>query len=240
MKKGKCRVNLILDFEKTEKDTTINSLTGQEIAKKGDYIIKNPHGFSFVVDEEYFKENYEIIEEEKEKEITMPEILVKNILIETFGNLLEYLTKPTPEIDNFFNFITTREEKPKMIEFKERKDDSSMVGVLKIDEKDISYVLPKGNYLFVSVDDYKRLTNLTPYKEEHTDKSQEVERDTLEKLLKERMALRVRIKELLTKNPSRIPSNIDFNLKVQKEIIEEIKEIEKNLEKFKEKDNEKM
>lgn len=241
MKKGKCRVNLILDFEKAEKDTVINSLTGQEIAKKGDYIIKNPHGFSFVVDEEYFKENYEIIEEKKEKEITMPEILVKNILIETFGNLLKYLIKPTPEIDEFFNIITTKEVKPKMIEFKERKDDSSMVGVLKIDEKeDNSYVLPKGNYLFVSVDDYKRLTNLTSYKEEHTDKSQEVSRDTLEKLLKERIALRVRITELLTKNPSRIPSNIDFNLKVQKELIEEIKEIEKNLEKFKEEDNEKM
>ena len=124
MKKGKCRVNLILEFEKVEKDTVVNSLTSQEIAKKGDYIIKNPHGFSFVVDKDYFKENYEVIEEEKEKEITMPEILVKNILIETFGNLLEHLTKPTPEVDEFFNFITTREVKPNMIEFKERKQNA--------------------------------------------------------------------------------------------------------------------
>ena len=147
---------------------------------------------------------------------------------------------PSFEVDEFFNFITTREEKPKMIEYKEKKDDSPLEGELKMDEKDISYVLPKGNYLFLSLDDYKRLTNLTPYNEEHTDKSQEVSRDTLEKLLKERIALRKRITELLTKNPSRIPSNIDFNLKVQKELIEEIKEIEKDLEKFKEEANEKM
>lgn len=147
---------------------------------------------------------------------------------------------PSFEVDEFFNFITTREEKPKMIEYKERKEDSPLEGELKLEERDISYVLPKGNYLFLSLDDYKRLTNLTPYNEEHTDKSQEVSRDTLEKLLKERIALRKRITELLTKNPSRIPSNIDFNLKVQKELIEEIKEIEKYLEKFKEEENAKM
>lgn len=241
MEKGKCRVNLILEFEKAEKDTVINNLTSQEIAKKGDYIIKNPHGFSFVVDEEYFKENYEVIEEEKkEDEVeSIPDLIVKT-LMRSYHNFVRQIILPSTEIDNFFNFITTREEKPKMIEYKEKKDDSPLEGELKMDEKDISYVLPKGNYLFLSLDDYKRLTNLTPYNEEHTDKSQEVSRDTLEKLLKERIALRKRITELLTKNPSRIPSNIDFNLKVQKELIEEIKEIEKYLEKFKEEDNEKM
>lgn len=242
MEKGKCRVNLILEFEKAEKDTVINNLTSQEIAKKGDYIIKNPHGFSFVVDEEYFKENYEVIEEEKKEDEeveSIPDLIVKT-LMRSYHNLVRQIVLPSTEIDKFFNFIITREEKPKMIEFKEKKDDSPLEGELKMDEKDISYVLPKGNYLFLSLDDYKRLTNLTPYNEEHTDKSQEVSRDTLEKLLKERIALRKRITELLTKNPSRIPSNIDFNLKVQKELIEEIKEIEKDLEKFKEEENAKM
>lgn len=240
MEKGKCRVNLILEFEKAEKDTVINNLTNQEIAKKGDYIIKNPHGFSFVVDEEYFKENYEVIEEEKEEEEeSIPDLIVKT-LMKSYHNFVRQIILPSSEVDEFFNFITTREEKPKMIEFKERKEDSPLEGELKMEEKDISYVLPKGNYLFVSAEDFKRLTNLTPYKEEHTDKNQEVSRDTLENLLKERIALRKRITELLTKNPSRIPSNIDFNLKVQKELIEEIKEIEKYLEKFKEEENEKM
>lgn len=243
MEKGKCRVNLILEFEKAEKDTVVNNLTSQEIAKKGDYIIKNPHGFSFVVDEEYFKENYEVIEEakeEKEEEVeSIPDLIVKT-LMRSYHNFIRQIITPSFEVDEFFNFITTREEKPKMIEFKERKEDSPLEGELKMVEKDISYVLHKGNYLFLSLDDYKRLTNLTPYNEEHTDKSQEVSRDTLEKLLKERIALRKRITELLTKNPSRIPSNIDFNLKVQKELIEEIKEIEEYLEKFKEEDNEKM
>lgn len=242
MEKGKCRVNLILEFEKAEKDTVVNNLTSQEIAKKGDYIIKNPHGFSFVVDEEYFKENYEVIEEEKKEDEeveSIPDLIVKT-LMRSYHNLVRQIVLPSTEIDKFFNFIITREEKPKMIEYKEKKDDSPLEGELKMDEKDISYVLPKGNYLFLSLDDYKRLTNLTPYNEEHTDKSQEVSRDTLEKLLKERIALRKRITELLTKNPSRIPSNIDFNLKVQKELIEEIKEIEKDLEKFKEEANEKM
>ena len=240
MEKGKCRVGLVLDFEKVEKDTVVNNLTNQEIAKKGDYIIKNPHGFSFVVDEEYFKENYEVIEEKKEeKEESIPDLIVRT-LMRSYHNFVRQIITPSSEIDKFFNFITTREEKPKMIEFKEKKDDSPLEGELKLEEKDISYVLPKGNYLFLSLDDYKRLTNLTPYNEEHTDKSQEVSRDTLEKLLKERIALRKRITELLTKNPSRIPSNIDFNLKVQKELIEEIKEIEKYLEKFKEEENAKM
>ena len=242
MEKGKCRVNLILEFERAEKDTVVNNLTSQEIAKKGDYIIKNPHGFSFVVDEEYFKENYEVIEEEKKEDEeveSIPDLIVKT-LMRSYHNLVRQIVLPSTEIDKFFNFIITREEKPKMIEYKEKKDDSPLEGELKMDEKDISYVLPKGNYLFLSLDDYKRLTNLTPYNEEHTDKSQEVSRDTLEKLLKERIALRKRITELLTKKPSRIPSNIDFNLKVQKELIEEIKELEKDLEKFKEEENAKM
>lgn len=239
MEKGKCRVNLILEFEKAEKETVVNHLTSQEIAKKGDYIIKNPHGFSFVVDEEYFKENYEVIEEEKEKEITMPEILAKNILENTIKKFIKEIISPSFGINDFMKIISFKED-PKKFEFKERKEDSPLEGELKMEEKDISYVLPKGNYLFVSAEDYKRLTNLTPYKEEHTDKSQEVSRDTLENLLKERIALRKRITELLTKNPSRIPSNIDFNLKVQKELIEEIKEIEKYLKKFKEEANEKM
>lgn len=241
MKKGKCRVNLILEFEKAKKDTVVNNLTSQEIAKKGDYIIKNPHGFFFVVDEEYFKENYEVIEEKKEEEEveSIPDLIVKT-LMRSYHNFVRQIVLPSTEIDNFFNFITTREEKPKMIEFKEKKDGSPLEGELKMEEKDIKNILPKGNYLFLSLDDYKRLTNLTPYNEEHTDKNQEISRDTLEKLLKERIALRKRITELLTKNPSRIPSNIDFNLKVQKELIEEIKEIEKYLEKFKEEENAKM
>ena len=188
MEKGKCRVNLILEFEKAEKDTVINNLTSKEIAKKGDYIIKNPHGFSFVVDEEYFKENYEVIEEEKKEDEeveSIPDFIVKT-LMRSYHNLVRQIVLPSTEIDKFFNFIITREEKPKMIEYKEKKDDSPLEGELKMDEKDISYVLPKGNYLFLSLDDYKRLTNLTPYNEEHTVKSQEVSRDTLEKLLKKK------------------------------------------------------
>lgn len=240
MEKGKCRVNLILEFEKAEKETVVNHLTSQEIAKKGDYIIKNPHGFSFVVDEEYFKENYEVIEEKKEEEEeSIPDLIVKT-LMKSYHNFVRQIILPSSEVDDFLRFVATGEIKPKMIEFKERKEDSPLEGELKMEERDIKSTLPKGNYLFVSAEDYKRLTNLAPYKEEHTDKNQEVSRDTLENLLKERIALRKRITELLTKNPSRIPSNIDFNLKVQKELIEEIKEIEKYLEKFKEEANEKM
>jgi hypothetical protein len=196
-------------------------------------VIKNPHGFSFIVDKDYFEENYEVIEE-KEKEITMPEILAKNILENTIKKFIKEIISPSFGISDFMKIMSFKEEE------KDNPKESPMEGELKVDEKEIKSILPKGNYLFLSLDDYKRLTNLTPYNEEHTDKSQEVSRDTLEKLLKERIALRKRITELLTKNPSRIPSNIDFNLKVQKELIEEIKEIEKYLEKFKEEENAKM
>lgn len=246
MEKGKCRVNLILEFEKAEKDIVINNLTSQEIAKKGDYIIKNPHGFSFVVDEEYFKENYEVIEEKEEEEEeveSIPDLIVKT-LMRSYHNFVRQIVLPFTEIDNFFNFITTREEKPKMIEFKGRKDDSPMEGELKIEEEEIKNILPKGNYLFLSLDDYKRLTNLAPYEaknnkenEEILKLSQRLYKESLDKSLVEKKKLLARVNNLLTKNPSRIPSNIDFNLKVQKELIEEIKDIENKL---KEIDDEKM
>lgn len=235
MEKGKCRIKMIMGFERIEEDGEfIYSPEGKQEGKKGDYVIKNPHGFSFIVDKDYFEENYEIIEE-KEKEITMPEILAKNILENTIKKFIKEIISPSFGINDFIKMMSFKEE-----EEKDTPKESPMEGILKMDEKDIKNILPKGNYLFLSLDDYKRLTNLVPYKEEHTDKNQEVSRDTLEKLLKERIALRKRITELLTKNPSRIPSNIDFNLKVQKELIEEIKEIEKDLEKFKEEANEKM
>ena len=235
MEKGKCRIKMIMGFERIEEDGEfIYSPEGKQEGKKGDYVIKNPHGFSFIVDKDYFEENYEIIEE-KEKEITMPEILAKNILENTIKKFIKEIISPSFGINDFIKMMSFKEE-----EEKDTPKESPMEGELKVDEKEIKSILPKGNYLFVSAEDFKRLTNLTPYKEEHTDKSQEVSRDTLEKLLKERIALRKRITELLTKNPSRIPSNIDFNLKVQKELIEEIKEIEKDLEKFKEEANEKM
>lgn len=231
MKKGKCRIKMIMGFERIEEDGNfIYSPEGKQEGKKGDYVIKNPHGFSFIVDKDYFEENYEIIEE-KEKEITMPEILAKNILENTIKKFIKEIISPSFGINDFIKMMSFKEEE------KDTPKESPMEGELKVDEKEIKSILPKGNYLFVSAEDFKRLTNLTPYKEEHTDKSQEVSRDTLEKLLKERIALRKRITELLTKNPSRIPSNIDFNLKVQKELIEEIKELENKL---KEIDDEKM
>ena len=240
MEKGKCRVNLILEFEKAEKDTVVNNLTSQEIARKGDYIIKNPHGFSFVVDEEYFKENYEVIEE-KEKEITMPEILAKNILENTIKKFIKEIISPSFGINDFMKIISFKEEE------KDIPKESPIEGTLKMDEKDIKNILPKGNYLFLSLDDYKRLTDLTPYKaknnkenEEILKLSQRLYKESLDKSLVEKKKLLARVNNLLTKNPSRIPSNIDFNLKVQKELIEEIKEIEKDLEKFKEEENAKM
>lgn len=242
MEKGKCRVNLILDFEKAEKDTVVNNLTSQEIAKKGDYIIKNPHGFSFVVDEEYFKENYEVIEEAKEeKEITMPEILAKNILENTIKKFIKEIISPSFGINDFIKMMSFKEEE------KDTPKESPMEGELKVDEKEIKSILPKGNYLFLSLDDYKRLTNLAPYEaknnkenEEILKLSQRLYKESLDKSLVEKKKLLARVNNLLTKKPSRIPSNIDFNLKVQKELIEEIKEIEKYLEKFKEEENAKM
>ena len=112
-----------------------------------------------------------------------------------------------------------------MIEFKERKDDSSMVGELKIDEKDISYILPKGNHLFVSVDDYKRLTNLTPYEaknnkenEEILKLSQRLYKESLDKSLVKKKKLLAIVNNILTKNPSRISSNMEYYLKTSKEL----------------------
>lgn len=244
MEKGKCRVNLILEFEKAEKDTVVNNLTSQEIAKKGDYIIKNPHGFSFVVDEEYFKENYEVIEEEKKEDEeveSIPDLIVKT-LMRSYHNFVRQIITPSSEIDKFFDFITTREEKPKMIEFKERKNDSPMKSELKIDEKDISYTLPKGNHLFISLDDYKRLTNLSSYKVEDSEEgilkmTKHLYKESLEKSIKEKKDLLFKINERLTKNPSRISSNMDYYLKTYKELTDEIKEIENKL---KEIDDEKM
>lgn len=246
MEKGKCRVNLILEFEKAEKDTVINNLTSQEIAKKGDYIIKNPHGFSFVVDKDYFEENYEIIEEKKEEEEeveSIPDLIVKT-LMKSYHNFVRQIIMPSFEVDEFFNFITTREEKPKMIEFKERKEDSSLEGELKIEEKDIKSTLPKGNYLFLSLDDYKRLTDLTPYKAKNNKENKEIlklsqrlYKESLDKTLVEKKKLLARVNNLLTKNPSRIPSNMEYYLKVNKELSEEIKDIENKL---KEIDDEKM
>ena len=110
MEKGKCRVNLILEFEKAEKDTVINNLTNQEIAKKGDYIIKNPHGFSFVVDEEYFKENYEVIEEKKEEEESIPDLIVKT-LMKSYHNFVRQIILPSSEVDDFLKICRYWEKK---------------------------------------------------------------------------------------------------------------------------------
>ena len=237
MEKGKCRVNLILEFEKAEKDTVVNNLTSQEIAKKGDYIIKNPHGFSFVVDEEYFKENYEVIEE-KEKEITMPEILAKKILENTIKKFIKEIISPSFGISDFMKIMSFKEEE------KDRPKESPMKGELKVDEKEIKSILPKGNYLFLSLDDYKRLTNLAPYEaknnkenEEILKLSQRLYKESLDKSLVEKKKLLARVNNLLTKNPSRIPSNMEYYLKVNKELSEEIKDIENKL---KEIDDEKM
>lgn len=237
MEKGKCRVNLILEFEKAEKDTVVNNLTSQEIARKGDYIIKNPHGFSFVVDEEYFKENYEVIEE-KEKEITMPEILAKNILENTIKKFIKEIISPSFGINDFMKILSFKEEE------KDIPKESPMEGTLKMEEKDIKNILPKGNYLFLSLDDYKRLTNLAPYEvknnkenEEILKLSQRLYKESLNKSLVEKKKLLARVNNLLTKNPSRIPSNMEYYLKVNKELSEEIKDIENKL---KEIDDEKM
>ena len=245
MEKGKCKIKMIMEFERIKEDGNfIYSPEGKQEGKKGDYIIKNPHGFSFIVDKDYFEENYEIIEEKKEKEITMPEILAKNILIDTFGNLLEYLIKPTPEIDEFFNIITTKEVKPKMIEFKERKNNSSLEGELKMEERGIKSTLPEGNHLFMSVDDYKRLTNLTPYKVEDNKETEDIIKmtkylynESLDKSLVEKKKLLARVNDILIKNTRSTPSNMEYYLKVNKELSEEIKDIENKL---KEIDNEKM
>lgn len=249
MEKGKCRVNLILEFERAEKDTVINNLTSQEIAKKGDYIIKNPHGFSFVldeqfvVDEEYFKENYEVIEEEKEKEITMPEILAKKILENTIQKFIKEIISPSFGINDFMKLISFKEDN-KMIDFKERKEDSPLEGELKMDEKDIKNILSKGNYLFLSLEDYKRLTNLTPYEAKNNNENEEISKlsqrlykESLDKSLVGKKKLLSILNDRLTRNPSRIPSNIDYYLKTCKELSEEIKDIENKL---KEIDDEKM
>lgn len=243
MEKGKCRVNLILEFEKAEKETVVNHLTSQEIAKKGDYIIKNPHGFSFVVDEEYFKENYEVIEEKEEEEGSIPDLIVKT-LMKSYHNFVRQIILPSSEVDDFLRFVATGEIKPKMIEYKERKEDSPLEGELKMEEKDIKSTLPKGNYLFVSAEDFKRLTNLTPYEAKNNKENEDIlkmtkrlYKESLDKPLVEKKKLLARVNNLLTKNPSRIPSNMEYYLKVQKELIEEIKDIENKL---KEIDDEKM
>lgn len=206
--------------------------------KKGDYVIKNPHGFSFIVDKDYFEENYEIIEE-KEKEITMPEILAKNILENTIKKFIKEIISPSFGINDFIKIMSFKEE-----EEKDTPKESPMEGELKVDEKEIKSILPKGNYLFLSLDDYKRLTNLAPYEaknnkenEEILKLSQRLYKESLDKSLVEKKKLLARVNNLLTKNPSRIPSNMEYYLKVNKELSEEIKDTENKL---KEIDDEKM
>ena len=238
MEKGKCRIKMIMGFERIEEDGEfIYSPEGKQEGKKGDYVIKNPHGFSFIVDKDYFEENYEIIEE-KEKEITMPEILAKNILENTIKKFIKEIISPSFGINDFMKIISFKEEE------KDTPEESPMEGILKMDEKDIKNILPKGNYLFLSLDDYKRLTNLAPYEaknnkenEEILKLSQRLYKESLDKSLVEKKKLLARVNNLLTKNPSRIPSNMEYYLKVNKELSEEIKDIENKL---KEIDDEKM
>lgn len=239
MEKGKCRIKMIMGFERIEEDGEfIYSPEGKQEGKKGDYVIKNPHGFSFIVDKDYFEENYEIIEE-KEKEITMPEILAKNILENTIKKFIKEIISPSFGINDFIKMMSFKEE-----EEKDTPKESPMEGELKVDEKEIKSILPKGNYLFLSLDDYKRLTDLTPYKaknnkenEEILKLSQRLYKESLDKSLVEKKKLLARVNNLLTKNPSRIPSNMEYYLKVNKELSEEIKDIENKL---KEIDDEKM
>lgn len=239
MEKGKCRIKMIMGFERIEEDGEfIYSPEGKQEGKKGDYVIKNPHGFSFMVDKDYFEENYEIIEE-KEKEITMPEILAKNILENTIKKFIKEIISPSFGINDFIKMMSFKEE-----EEKDTPKESPMEGELKVDEKEIKSILPKGNYLFLSLDDYKRLTNLAPYEaknnkenEEILKLSQRLYKESLDKSLVEKKKLLARVNNLLTKNPSRIPSNMEYYLKVNKELSEEIKDIENKL---KEIDDEKM
>lgn len=239
MEKGKCRIKMIMGFERIEEDGEfIYSPEGKQEGKKGDYVIKNPHGFSFIVDKDYFEENYEIIEE-KEKEITMPEILAKNILENTIKKFIKEIISPSFGINDFIKIMSFKEE-----EEKDTPKESPMEGELKVDEKEIKSILPKGNYLFLSLDDYKRLTNLAPYEaknnkenEEILKLSQRLYKESLDKSLVEKKKLLARVNNLLTKNPSRIPSNMEYYLKVNKELSEEIKDTENKL---KEIDDEKM
>lgn len=239
MEKGKCRIKMIMGFERIEEDGNfIYSPEGKQEGKKGDYIIKNPHGFSFIVDKDYFEENYEVIEE-KEKEITMPEILAKNILENTIKKFIKEIISPSFGINDFIKMMSFKEE-----EEKDTPKESPMEGELKVDEKEIKSILPNGNYLFLSLDDYKRLTNLAPYEaknnkenEEILKLSQRLYKESLDKSLVEKKKLLARVNNLLTKDPSRIPSNMEYYLKVNKELSEEIKDIENKL---KEIDDEKM
>lgn len=169
MEKGKCRIKMIMGFERIEEDGEfIYSPEGKQEGKKGDYVIKNPHGFSFIVDKDYFEENYEVIEE-KEKEITMPEILAKNILENTIKKFIKEIISPSFGINDFIKIMSFKEE-----EEKDTPKESPMEGELKVDEKEIKSVLPKGNYLFLSLDDYKRLTNLTPYEAKNNKENEEI------------------------------------------------------------------
>lgn len=239
MEKGKCRIKMIMGFERIKEDGEfIYSPEGKQEGKKGDYVIKNPHGFSFIVDKDYFEENYEIIEE-KEKEITMPEILAKNILENTIKKFIKEIISPSFGINDFIKMMSFKEE-----EEKDTPKESPMEGELKVDEEEIKSILPKGNYLFLSLDDYKRLTDLTLYKAKNIEENKEIlklsrrlYKESLDKTLVEKKKLLARVNNLLTKNPSRIPSNMEYYLKVNKELSEEIKDIENKL---KEIDDEKM
>ena len=168
----------------------------------------------------------------------MPEILAKNILENTIKKFIKEIISPSFGINDFMKILSFKEEE------KDTPKEYHMGGELKVDEKEIKSTLPKGNNLFISVEDYKRLTNLTPYEAKNIEENKEIlkmsqhlYKESLDKTLVEKKKLLARVNNLLTRNPSRIPSNVEYYLKVDKELSEEIKDIENKL---KEIDDEKM
>lgn len=66
MKKCKSKEELIFDFEVLDKDMEVANKVDIQQGEKGDYVIHFPNGSFFLMTETFFKNNFEIIEEESE------------------------------------------------------------------------------------------------------------------------------------------------------------------------------
>ena len=106
MKKCKSKEELIFDFEVLEEDKKVRNRFDVQEGEKGDYVIHFPNGTFFVATETFFKNNFEVIEEESEPNcgsLPLEKLLLENILyIKSCDTPYE---KYTPDVRNIVGLI---------------------------------------------------------------------------------------------------------------------------------------
>lgn len=77
MKKCKSKEELIFNFEILDKDMDVRNRVIQQ-GEKGDYMVQFPNGSFFLMSEDFFKKNFEIVEEKNKTYLEILEEFMEN------------------------------------------------------------------------------------------------------------------------------------------------------------------